>query len=431
MGAEVPRASWSERFVPALRHRNYLFYWIGMWVSLTGTWMQNVAQPYLAYKLTDSAFLLSLVGALQFTPVLLFSLFAGSLIDRMSKKRLIYWTQAGSLLVTLALGLLVLTGSIQYWHILVAATALGLVNAFDMPVRQAFVIELVSKKELMNAISLNSAVFNGARILGSALAALVIGIRGATGMDGYALCFLINSASFGAVLLSLPFIKPYETERLEPKARKILKDIGEGLRYTYWNKAILSSILLILIVGTFAANFNVLIPVLAKEVLGKGEAGFGMLMTFMGVGAFLGAVFTAGASKRGPALYMMTGFPMLFGALLIAMGFVNAFALAGVLIGVMGFLFVAFVAAVNSSIQMRTENLYRGRVMSIYSLVFAGSTPIGNLFAGIIIQQFGAVWGFLACGGVTILLLIPLFAWMASTRSLSPESPPDPPAERT
>jgi MFS family permease len=154
-------------------------------------------------------------------------------------------------------------------------------------------------------------------------------------------------------------------------------------------------------------------------------------MTFMGIGAFLGAVFTAGVSKKGPALYMMTGFPILFGALLIAMGFVNAFTLAGVLIGVMGFLFVSFVAAVNASIQIHTDNMHRGRVMSIYTLVFVGSTPVGNLFAGIIIQKFGPVWGFLACGGVTILLLIPLFAWMAATRSFTATLPPDPPAERT
>ena len=245
----------------ALRHKNFRYYWIGMCISLIGTWMQNIAQPWLAYTLTKSPFLLSLIGTLQFTPMLLFSLFAGVFIDKFSKKKILIFTQSASLVITFILALLVWTNNIQYWQIVVMATALGLVNVLDMPTRQAFVIELVGREDLMNAVALNSSVFNIARIIGPALAGILMGYA------GISVCFFINSISFAAVVISLIVIKPIEMHNGLKKSSKILTDIKDGLKYIYKNELLFNTILVMTIVGTFVMNFNVLVPVFAKEVL--------------------------------------------------------------------------------------------------------------------------------------------------------------------
>jgi len=191
----------------ALKHKSFRYYWIGMCVSLIGTWMQNIAQPWLAYTLTNSPFLLSLIGIVQFTPMLIFSLFAGVIIDKFSKKKILIFTQSASLMVTLILAILVWSGKIQYWHILVMSIILGIVNTIDMPSRQSIIIELVGREDLMNAIALNSMVFNVARIIGPALAGLVMGYA------GIAVCFFANAISFAAVLISLFFIKLKSIEK--------------------------------------------------------------------------------------------------------------------------------------------------------------------------------------------------------------------------
>jgi MFS family permease len=221
----------------ALRHKNFRYYWICMCISLIGTWMQNIAQPWLAYSLTKSPFLLSLVGALQFTPMLLFSLFAGVLIDKFSKKKILLVTQSASLLITLALAILVWIGHVQYWHILVAATALGFVNTLDMPTRQSFVIELVGKDDLMNAIALNSSVFNLARIVGPALAGVVMAFA------GIAACFYANSISFAAVIVVLLFIKPLAMRTNQKNDYKILVDIKDGIKYIYEERILFDTLL--------------------------------------------------------------------------------------------------------------------------------------------------------------------------------------------
>ncbi len=210
----------------AFKHRNYRYYWIGMAISTTGTWMQNVAQPWLAYKLTDSAFLLGLISALQFLPVLLFSLFAGVIIDRSKKKTILYITQSASFGIMLALAILTYSGHIMYWHLIISSTLLGIVNTFDMPTRQSFVVELVGREDLTNGIALNSVQVNLARVIGPAIAGVIMGV----GPHGIPNCFLINAISFGAVLLSLPFIHPYPIERQQIKKDNILRDIVECLK---------------------------------------------------------------------------------------------------------------------------------------------------------------------------------------------------------
>ena len=208
----------------SLSHSNFRYYWIGMCVSLIGTWMQNIAQPWLAYSLTNSPFLLSLIGTLQYTPIMLFSLFAGVFIDKHSKKKILICMQAASLLITLILAILVVSGKIQYWHIVIMATLLGVVNTFDMPCRQSFIIELVGKEDLTNAIALNSMSFNLARIIGPSIAGLVMGFF------GIASCFFVNAISYAAVLISLFFIKvkPLHVKSNNQKETHILNEVKEG-----------------------------------------------------------------------------------------------------------------------------------------------------------------------------------------------------------
>ncbi|HEX2925456.1 MAG TPA: MFS transporter [Ruminiclostridium sp.] len=387
----------------SLRHKNFRYYWFGMCVSQIGTWMQNIAQPLLAYKLTDSPFLLGLISALQFLPVLLFSLFAGVIIDRLSKKKILIFTQSASMLITFFLAVLAMTGQVRYWHLVIMATALGVINTLDMPARQSFVIELVGKEDLMNAIALNSTVFNISRIIGPTIAGILMEY------SGVAVCFFANSISFGAVLISLFFINPMTIEREPPEKGNIIKNIREGIKYIYKQDILFTTIVIMAVIGTFAPNFSVLVPVFTSKILHMKEAGFGYLMSFMGVGSLFGAIYVAAFSKSGPKRFILRAIPLVVGLLLIAVGYTNAFLLTGIALAVTGFFFVMFSSSANSALQLNTDNEYRGRVMSIYTLVFAGSTPIGSLYAGAITEGYNARIGFAACGAAIIVLMIPIY----------------------
>jgi len=392
----------------ALKHKNFLYYMIGMLISTMGTWMQNIAQPWLAYKLTDSAFLLGLVSAMQYLPVLLFSLFAGVLIDRFPKKKLLLITQSASLLIALVLALLVWTERIRFWHLLVTSAALGIINTLDMPVRQSFLVELVGKDDLMNAIALNSAVFNLSRTLGPAIAGIVMNIW------GIATCFFINSASFAAVLISLFFISTLQTQKPEKKDESIFSNIAEGLRYIRKNKILFVTVLILAVVGTFAPNFNVLVPVFSVRILNQAETGYGLLMACIGIGSFIGAMLIASLSKTGPKKFVLLVVPIFVGAALILTGLTRIYALSGIALAITGFFFIMFTSNANSELQMHTDSEHLGRVMSVYTLVFAGSTPIGNLYAGIIAQKLNASLGFIACGGIILLLMLPIYLFLSS-----------------
>lgn len=390
----------------SLKYPNFRYFWIGMCVSTIGTWMQNVAQPWLAYSLTDSPLLLSLVGTLQFLPVMLMSLFAGAFIDRFPKKKVLLCTQSALLLITMIMTILVLTKRIEYWHILILATLMGIANTFDMPARQSIVIQLIEKESLMNAIALNSIAFNMARVIGPTIAGLLMSYA------GIGFCFMINSISYGAVLISLLFIKPQYPETIKPMKdqRSIVSEILEGLTYIRSKPQILRSLILIGIVGTFALNNNVLVPVFIKQVLRLPETYFGLTISLMGIGSLLGSFTTASFSKNGPNQMVLIYFPFIIGMALFLAGFVNHFLLLGGILAITGFFFIVFSSTINTSIQIDLDNQFRGRVMSVYTLVFAGTTPFGSLFAGSIDNQFGGRAGFIACGGMTLLLI----AWVST-----------------
>lgn len=268
----------------ALRHRNFRLFWTGQCVSLVGTWMQNMAQSWLVLELTHSPFLLGVVGALQFTPSLLFALVAGVIADRMPKRILLLFTQSASMLLALILGLLIFFDVVQYWQVAILAFLLGTIHTIDMPARQSFIIELVGREDLMNAIALNSFIFNAARIIGPAVAGLVITYL------GIAACFFLNAASFVFVLGGLLLMRLEHQAAVQEEQVDVLKDIREGLGYIRRTPIVFST----------AMNFNVLVPVFAREVLHREAQGFGFLMSAMGVGAFLGALTLAYFSHRGP-----------------------------------------------------------------------------------------------------------------------------------
>jgi len=395
----------------SLKHKNYLYYFCGMCVSTIGTWMQNTAQPWLAYSLTKSALLLSVVSALQFVPAMLFSLFAGVLIDRLPKKKMLVLTQSLSLVITFAVWVLVASGRIQYWHLLVSASLMGLVNTLDMPLRQALVVELVGHDDLVNAIALNSLTFNAARLLGPSIAGILMGSLGVSA------CFLVNSVSFGAVLISLIFIHPVPCTRPEDCGNMgVMESIKEGLQYIVKNEHLFVTMLFIAVVSTFAFNFGVSVPVFATQVLGLAETGYGFLMSAVGAGAFLGALLVASLSKSGPRRFVLSVFPAISGVVLIVVGYMSGFVSTSLTLALGGFLCVTYLSTANSNIQIHTEDRFRGRVMSVYSLIVAGSSPIGNLFVGAADNWFGARMGFIACGVAILVLIVPIFVFIGMRR---------------
>lgn len=389
---------------PALTHKNFRYFFIGSCISLIGTWIQNTSQSWLVLTLTDSPFKLGLITALQFTPLLLFSLFAGAAIDRFSKKKILIITQSSMALLALILAVLVFTGEIKYWHILILATLLGFANTVDMPTRQSFIIEMVGKGDLMNAIALNSSMFNGARLIGPGIAGLLIYYL------GFPLCFFLNAVSFIPLIIGIMRIKINEARNSDNKEmsfKSIFYDVKDGIIYIYRKNEIYRTVILIAIVGTFAMNYSVLIPLLAKMVLRSGSKGYGYLMSAMGAGSLISALVIAAKSKK-PERSVLYISSFVISLLLLLIGFTKIYVLGILLLFLMGIFNVKFSTTANTRIQLASSNEYRGRVMSVYSLVFAGVTPIGSLFSGGISDKFGVSNAFIISALVTAFLSIVL-----------------------
>jgi MFS family permease len=384
----------------ALTHKNYRYYWTGQCVSLIGTWTQNIGQSWLVLSLTGSPFLLGLVGTIQFLPITVFSLFAGVIIDKFSKKKILLITQTISMVLAFALSALVFTKTIKYQYIIVLAFILGCNNTIDTPTRQSFTIEVAGKEDLMNAIALNSATFNLARIIGPAIGALLMAYLGA----GW--CFLLNGLSFIAVIYGIMQIEAKPYVRKKQNQTSVLKEIGDGLKYIKTNKILMQSILLTTIMGIFAFNYSVLIPVFTKNVLMMQEKTYGFLMSALGVGSLIGALSVSLKSKKGPKMTAMVRSIAVVSILLICTGITKYYYITALSLAITGVFNIMFSTTANSTLQMNSKDEYRGRVMSVYSLVFAGSTPIGNMFSGYTADKFGAGAAFILSGGVALFLLI-------------------------
>ncbi|WP_271628730.1 MFS transporter [Caldicellulosiruptor sp. DIB 104C] len=383
----------------ALKSKNFRYFWIGQCISLIGTWLQNTALSWLVLTLTKSAFLVGLFNALQFTPQLFLSLFAGAIIDHFPKKKLLIITQSLLMIVAFLLSFLIWTKVINYPILLVFALALGIINTFDMPARQSFVIELAGQELLINAVALNSLNFNLARVIGPAIAGILLkNVR-------MSVCFFLNGLSFIAVLIGLFLIDVGLKPLSKTKSRGMFKDILEGLKYTKNNRVILQTMILILIMNVFIMNFNVLIPLYTKYVLHKDEAGYGFLLSSMGIGALSGALFVASTSKK-LALKRLYFSLVMCSLILIFIGINRDYKLSSFLFASVGFFMILFTTTANSTLQLSSADEYRGRVMSLYTLVFAGTTPIGSLIAGTFAQIFKVGGAFVICGIFCFVLFI-------------------------
>ncbi len=387
----------------ALKHRSFRLFWSGQCVSLIGTWMQRASQAWLVLTIKDSPFLLGLVSAMQFVPVIFLGLFAGVIADRVSKKRMILTTQACLGLQAFVLAALVYTGKVQYWHVVVLAAFQGICTAFETPAYQSLIYEMVGKEDLMNAVALNSALFNAASIIGPAIGGFTMEYFGP------AIAFLLNGFSYLFVLAALLAIKVPEATPKRSE-RNIKREIGEGIAFARQTPMLLDTLLTVGLVGVFALNASVLVPVLAKDVLRQGATGSGLLMSFMGAGALLGAVFLASFSHLGPQRKLLYGGAIALGTFEILQAGHSSFVVACGILFLMGWAQIIYSATANSTLQISTPDHLRGRVMSLYALLHQGSAPLGFLFAGTVMDLGGASSGFLACG-VTTLLSVAFVLW--------------------
>ncbi|HTO11015.1 MAG TPA: MFS transporter [Candidatus Binatia bacterium] len=396
-----------SRYPGALRafaHRDFRLFWAGQLVSLIGTWMQSVAQSWLVLELTNSPFRLGLVGTLQFAPVLLFSFFAGAMADRLPKRRLIITTQSVMCAQALLLAALVHRGHVQFWHVAVMAALYGLANTVDMPARQAFVAEIVGKESLRSAIALNSATFNSARVVGPALAGLVIA------RWGTALAFFFNGLSFLAVIAALSMLHTAGLPR--PRSgRSLRSEIGEGLAYARRTPRIALVMTLVLCVSAFFFNYNTLVPLLARDVLHQDAHGFGLLMTAVGLGAVAGAVALASLGTERPPVIVLVVSALVLGVASMTMSGVGHFGTAMALLVVMGFCGMLFMTGANTTVQLTVPDELRGRVMSLHTLMFAGMTPFGAFLVGSITQALGARAGFFVTGAGGLVSILAVTAW--------------------
>jgi MFS family permease len=361
--------------------------------------MQSLAQSWLVLSLTNSPAALGLIGVFQFGPTLILGLPAGVLVDRFPKRRILACTQIASAVVTALLALLVASGQVQVWHIYAAAMALGIVAAVDMPTRQSFVVDLVGPDDLMNGIALNSALFNTTRIVGPALAGFLLAAFGPT------ICFILNSLSYIPVIAGLFLIRTQGNPSRHTGSA--LERLREGLAYARRTPDVLLPIVLAGLMAIFGMNFGVWAPLLARDVLDIGASGFGLLMSSLGVGSLTGALTLAFRGRRASPRVLF-GTALLFGAFEIALGLATGFglpaALAMVLMAGIGFSMSTTMTQANTTVQTNSPDHLRGRVMSIYMTVFAGSTPIGAALAGVLSDLWGAPVA-VAVGGAVVAIV--------------------------
>ncbi|MGD0862295.1 MAG: MFS transporter [Candidatus Limnocylindrales bacterium] len=373
----------------ALRHRNFRFFFFGQLISVTGTWMQSLAQGWLLGTLVgwnQAVVYIGLLGVVQFLPVLVLGLFGGIIADMWPKRLTVIGTQTAAGLLALTLGGLDFFHVVVVWHVFVLAFLLGLVNAVDNPTRQSFVVEMVGGDDVANAVALNSAVFNGARIIGPAIGGILIAILGTS------LCFILNGLSYGAVVIGLLAMRDSElmpAPRLAiPKSVSAVREnLGEGLRYVWHTPVVLLAIGVIGFISTFGMNFNVILPVMAASVLNVGPNGFGYLYAAMGAGALVAAVSAAMLER--PRLRVLIGGGMVLGAAEFVLASTTLFPVAMAAVFFCGVGAIATSVSANSLIQIAVPGPLRGRVMSVYTTVFSGSTPIGNGLTG----GIGGLWG--------------------------------------
>jgi len=397
-GTDEPNAKRESRWVVAsraLRHRNFQLFFSGQLISLIGTWMQSVAQSWLVYRLTGSALLLGSVGFASQIPVFLFSPLGGIAADHFNRRKIVIGTQVASMLLAFMLAGLTLWGKVQVWHVFVLAALLGVVNAFDIPGRQSFLVDMVGREDLMNAIALNSSMFNGARVVGPAIAGILVARIG----EGW--CFFANAVSYVAVIVGLLLMKV--TSAVRPTMASPFEHMMEGFRFVNRTAPIRALLLLLGLVSLVGMPYVVLMPIFADKILHGGARGLGVLMGATGVGALFGALtlaFREGVKGLGRWVALCCAG---FGASLLVFALSHQFWVSVILLLPVGYTMMLQMACSNTLIQVMVPDKLRGRVMAVYSMMFMGMAPIGALLGGAIADHLGAQVT-VAIGGVASVL---------------------------
>lgn len=387
----------------ALRHRNYRLFFSGQLISVTGSWMQTVAESWLVYQLTGSAVLLGVVGFASQFPIFLLAPVGGAVADRYPRHRILLATQTSAMILAFVLSALTLTGTITVPLLVTIAALLGIVNAFDIPARQSFVVEMVGREDLVNAIALNSSIFNSARIIGPSIAGVLVGAIG----EGW--CFFVNGASYIAVLAGL-LSMTVPPRRPVPLTGSPVGRIVEGFTFVWRTRPIGTLLLLLGFLSFVAMPYSVLMPIFADQILNGGPRGLGVLMGAAGVGALAGALTLAarrGVKGLGRWVAMAAAG---FGAGLVLFSLSRTFWLSAAILVPMGYCMIVAMAASNTLIQSMVPDNMRGRVMAVYSMMFMGMAPLGALTAGAVADHIGAPWT-VRLGGVLSVLAAAGFAW--------------------
>jgi len=393
----------------ALRHRNFRLFFGGQAISLAGSWMQSVAQAWLVLTLTNDPLILGVVAAAQWTPVLVLGLFGGLIADALPRRPTLIALEAVMAALAVALGVLTLAGVVEVWMILVLAILLGCANAIEMPVRQAFAVEMVGRADVVNAVALNSATFNAARVVGPAVAGITIAAF------NISIAFFVNGASFLAVIVGLLLMRPEELHAPPPiprprTVRAVLASVGEGLTYARRSPAVLLPVVVVGLAATIGMNFQVTIPPFARDVLAGDAAAFGFLMTASGLGSVAAALYLA--TRRRPSAWAIAVGATMLGAGLLLTAALPVYPVAMPALAIAGFGAIWMAANGNTLIQSTVPDELRGRVISVYTTVFAGSTPIGALFAGYLASRWGAVAALAVGGLLTIVVGLAALAWL-------------------
>jgi len=395
----------------SLHNRNYRLYFLGQTISVSGTWMQQIAQAWLILRLTNrSGTALGIVTALQFLPMLVFGAWGGVLADRFDKRKLLYGTQVAAGVLALALGIIVTAGLAAVWNVYLLSVLLGFVNVVDNPARQTFVLQMVGREDLPNAVSLNSVVMNSARVVGPAIGGLLIGAF------SVAPCFYVNAVSYVGVIIALSMM---DTSLLHPMptVERAKGQLREGLRYAWSEPTVRVPLLMMAVIGTLAFNFQVVIALIATKTFHTGSTGFGLLYAILGAGAVLGGLSVA--SRRGVSYKRLIVLSMLMGVMIMVAAVAPTLMTESVALFAMGAAAFAFIAVANTTIQLTSAPEMRGRVMALYAIAFLGSTPIGGPLVGWISQHYGARFGF-GIGGVGTIVATTIAAWALVRRRPGP-----------
>ncbi len=414
MPARAPRFAFANGG-RAFRHRNYRLFFTGQLISLIGTWMQQVAQAWLVLELTGDPFILGAVTAVAFLPVLVLGLFGGLVADALPKRKTLMVTQAIQMMLAFTLFGLVVTDTVQVWQIFVLAALLGITNAVDMPTRQAFTVEMVGREDVANAVALNSAIFNGARIIGPAIAGLTIGFFG----GNVGIAFLINGLSFLAVIIAYAAMRQSELQTPPVMARprsvgEVRTSLAEGLSYVRRTELVLMATVTVGVVATFGMNFGVTIPTLAREVLHTDATGYGFLMTATGIGSLIAALGIAFSGRSRPVIVPIGA--LILGLALGVASVVQVYPAAIVAMLFVGFGAIAMAATANTTVQLAVPDALRGRVISVYTTVFVGSTPLGGLMMGWIASSFGVDASLAVAGLACVITGVAVLVWLRRIR---------------